>query len=73
MHFDQKFNNSSMAIVINLLVKCITTVVNVLNYEVRKYKCQINVSKCFLRLSVYGKIATECMCVHVRERKRQRT
>lgn len=25
-------------------------------------KSQINLSKCFLRLSVHGKIATECMC-----------
>lgn len=40
MHFDQKFNDSSLydAFVINLLVKCISTVANVLNYEVRKYE-----------------------------------
>ena len=58
------------------LYNVLTAVVTDPKYEVRKLQSAQSSFSCFLRLSVYRKFATECMCLHVclyeRERERER-
>ena len=57
------------------LYNVLTAVVSDPKYEVRKLQSAQSSFSCFLRLSVYKKFATECMCFHVcvcmRERERE--
>ena len=58
------------------LYNVLTAVVTDPKYEVRKLQSAQSSFSCFLRLSVYKKFATECICFHMcvcmRERERER-